>query len=80
MTQGRTDLEPSQSAPVGEASGQGEGEGPAGRQPWAPPTTPVRAGKVRKEPIVQFCEAGPLGVTARRTQAVRAGQGRSLRW
>ena len=60
MTQGRTNLEPSQSTPVGEASGQGEGEGPAGRQAWSPPTTPVRAGKVGKEPIVQHCEAGPV--------------------
>lgn len=75
MTQGRTDLESSQSAPVGEASGQGEGEGPAGRQPWAPPTTPVRAGKVRKEPIVQFCEASPVGGHCQEDPSSQGGAG-----
>ena len=75
MTQSRTDLEPSQSAPVGEASGPGEGEGWAGRQAWAPPTTSVRAGKVRKEPIVQLWEAGPVGGHSQEDPSGQGGAG-----
>lgn len=71
MTQGRTDLEPSQSTPVGEPQ-EGEGEGRLGGRPGHRPPPQSRAGKGRKRsPLFNIVKPVPLRVTARRT----SGQG-----